>query len=389
MTLSAPVTITVGPPQPPTVTLPSPAPGATFTAPATITLSATASAAAGATISRVEFLQGSTIVGTATTSPYSFSWTSVAAGTYSVSARAVDSRGSFATTSPVSVVVAAAPALSISASAGLDGSSTTEDSILVAGSITAPPNSGVLINGFLATTSSNGQFSANGIPLVAGANNIALTVMTQDGDTATQSISVTSSGAAAPFDVIVDEPDGIAPHTVNITLANRAGLPFSTVEFDLDGDGTVDYTAQGLPSGPVQVVYSSAGIMKPRVTFKDASGSVVYATTRQVHVATRQDKYQIIKGAYSDMVNRLSAGTTSTAMNLFVDSARTVYQSVFDNIGNSAVPAAASQLGAVQSIAFSNSTAELILTRTVNGSLQTFQVHLIRGGDGIWRIESM
>ena len=73
-----------------------------------MTITANATAAAGATITQVEFLQGTTVVGTATASPYTFSWTNVAAGSYSLTARATDSRTSRATSSPVTITVAAA-----------------------------------------------------------------------------------------------------------------------------------------------------------------------------------------------------------------------------------------------------------------------------------------
>jgi len=93
---TATVTVTAPANQPPAVSLTSPANGSTFTAPASVTLSATASDADG-TISKVEFLNGTTLLNTDTASPYTFSWSSVAAGTYSVKAIAYDNSG--ATTS--------------------------------------------------------------------------------------------------------------------------------------------------------------------------------------------------------------------------------------------------------------------------------------------------
>jgi hypothetical protein len=91
-------------PGPINVTLTSPATGATYTAPATIPLAATATETGG-TITKVEFLNGTTVLGTATTSPYTFSWTSVAAGTYSLTAEAFDATGATATSTAVSVTV--------------------------------------------------------------------------------------------------------------------------------------------------------------------------------------------------------------------------------------------------------------------------------------------
>jgi len=71
----------------PTVALTSPSNGSTFTAPATVGLAATATAP-GSTVSKVEFYRGgTTLLGTDTSSPYTFNWTNVAAGTYSLTAR--------------------------------------------------------------------------------------------------------------------------------------------------------------------------------------------------------------------------------------------------------------------------------------------------------------
>ena len=63
----------------PTATLTAPLNGAQYTAPATITLTATASVSGG-TISKVEFYNGTTLLGTSTSSPYSYTWTNVAGG---------------------------------------------------------------------------------------------------------------------------------------------------------------------------------------------------------------------------------------------------------------------------------------------------------------------
>jgi len=90
--------------QPPAVALTAPANGATFTAPATINLTATASDPENQ-LSRVEFYSGTTLVGTDTTAPYSFSWGNVAAGTYSLTARAYDTAGATATSAAVTVTV--------------------------------------------------------------------------------------------------------------------------------------------------------------------------------------------------------------------------------------------------------------------------------------------
>ena len=94
---------------PPTVTLTQPANGASFTAPATVSLAATASDADG-TVARVEFFNGAAKLGEDTTAPYSFTWGGVAAGTYTVTARATDDLGASTTSAPSTITVSAANA---------------------------------------------------------------------------------------------------------------------------------------------------------------------------------------------------------------------------------------------------------------------------------------
>jgi chitinase len=107
---------------PPAVTLTQPANGATFTAPATVALAASASDADG-TVAKVEFFNGATKLGEDATAPYGFTWSGVAAGTYTITARATDDLGFTATSSAVTITVKAAstpPAVSLTSPA--DGS---------------------------------------------------------------------------------------------------------------------------------------------------------------------------------------------------------------------------------------------------------------------------
>ncbi|HET9324831.1 MAG TPA: Ig-like domain-containing protein, partial [Gaiellaceae bacterium] len=87
---------------PPTVTLTEPTNGASFTSPATVNLAATASDADG-TVTKVEFFSGAAKLGEDTTAPYSFTWSGVAAGSYTLTARATDDLG-VTTTSVASTI---------------------------------------------------------------------------------------------------------------------------------------------------------------------------------------------------------------------------------------------------------------------------------------------
>ncbi|MSQ48441.1 MAG: hypothetical protein EXR78_08705 [Deltaproteobacteria bacterium] len=88
----------------PVVRITSPANAATFIAPASVTIQALASDSDG-TISKVEFFRGTTKLGEDTSSPYSFAWTNVAAGSYALTARARDNLGTVTKSAIVNVSV--------------------------------------------------------------------------------------------------------------------------------------------------------------------------------------------------------------------------------------------------------------------------------------------
>jgi len=84
--------------------LTTPPNGATFVAPAAITLAADASSASG-TIAKVEFFNGETKLGEATTSPYTYNWSNVAAGAYTLTSKATDNEGATTTSAAVNITV--------------------------------------------------------------------------------------------------------------------------------------------------------------------------------------------------------------------------------------------------------------------------------------------
>ncbi|HWW02567.1 MAG TPA: Ig-like domain-containing protein [Candidatus Acidoferrum sp.] len=89
---------------PPAVVLASPTSGASYLAPANISLSANVTAN-GHTITKVQFLNGSTLLGASTSMPYSLVWNGVAAGNYSLTAQAVYDAGSNVASGAVAVLV--------------------------------------------------------------------------------------------------------------------------------------------------------------------------------------------------------------------------------------------------------------------------------------------
>jgi RHS repeat-associated protein len=102
----------------PTVYLITPTTGATTSAPANFAITAsTTPNITGETVT-VQYFSGTTpISGVLTNAPYTFNWTGLTAGIYSLTAIATDSYGTQATSSPCTLTVTGPPAVSISAPA--------------------------------------------------------------------------------------------------------------------------------------------------------------------------------------------------------------------------------------------------------------------------------
>jgi hypothetical protein len=141
----------------PTVTLTGPASGSSYTAPANITLSATATDSDG-TISRVEFYRGTTKLGEDATAPYAFSWTGVAAGSYTLTAKAIDNANAVATSAAASISVkSASTSTSFYRALNLNGGALTIDN--------NPWQASNGAAGFSYSTN-GGVFAAQTVPLV-------------------------------------------------------------------------------------------------------------------------------------------------------------------------------------------------------------------------------
>jgi hypothetical protein len=328
------------------------------------------------------------LVATSTAAPYNAVWDSVAAGTYALTAVASDALGASATSEAINVLVSAGAA--IAATDGLDGSTVDDDSLLVTGTIDAPSNSGVLVNGVLAQVDANGHFYANGVPLSIGQNTIALLLTLPGGDEVAQTITVGSSGAA-PFSVTAVPTDGFAPLEVRFDVINRGNLPFARAEFDFDGNGTTDHTALAAQfvNGVFAIVATfPAGTFTSTVRVYDEQDAILYATSRVVIARTIQQQDALLQGVYTGMLDSLRVGKIAEALNAVAGGVHEKYNSVFEALG-SALPAAIDTLGTLEANWFSVDQAEYVVVRDTADGPQAFLIDFFRGKDGIWRIGGM
>ena len=90
----------------PSITLTAPSNGTSLNAPASIAITANASDADG-TISKVEFYNGAAKIGEDATAPYAYTLANAGAGTYVITAKAIDNSGATTTSGSASVTVVA------------------------------------------------------------------------------------------------------------------------------------------------------------------------------------------------------------------------------------------------------------------------------------------
>src|SRR6185437_16309346 len=181
---------------------------ATFTAPASVTITASASETGG-TISNVQFFNGTTLLGTSTTSPYSFTWTNVAAGTYSITAKATDASGNSTTSTAVSIKVNAPanqpPVVSITAPAN-NASFTAPASVSITASASDPDGTVSSVQFFNGTTllgtSTTAPYSFTWSNVAAGTYSITAKATDNSGAVTTSAaVSITVSARVSTADI--------------------------------------------------------------------------------------------------------------------------------------------------------------------------------------------
>jgi len=235
--VSSTVNITVTATPSPTITLTAPANNATFTAPTSIGLSANATpGVAGGSITKVEFFAGSTLVATASSAPFTKSWSNVAVGSYVLTAKATDNLGGTKTSTPTSITVAAPAAPTIGITAPATGTHYTGgQSIAVTAQATAPGPTitrvdfamdGALLGSvnFSGTTQATANLALSGAG--SGTHSLTATVVTAGAGTATSApISVVVTGLT----VALTAPSGGqtyaagSPITLTATAAESGG----------------------------------------------------------------------------------------------------------------------------------------------------------------------
>ncbi|MES2296810.1 MAG: Ig-like domain-containing protein [Pseudomonadota bacterium] len=235
VTTSIASTITVT--NPITVSIATPLTNARFVPPAAIDLTANAVDSNGS-IAKVDFYNGLALIGSVTTSPYAVPWTNVAAGKYTITAKATDSQGITKTSSAVTIIVDTSPNVAITTPVTRTAFNAPA-SIDIAADASAPDGSIAKVQFYRGTTllatSTSAPYTTTWSNVAKGSYSITAKATDNLGVTTTSApVLVTVGSNAAPTITLANgTPAGaIAPATVNLTAtANDGDGSIAQVEF--------------------------------------------------------------------------------------------------------------------------------------------------------------
>ena len=222
----------------PTVSISTPAADTVVVAPGSFSLQANAADGTG-TITSVAYYSGANLIGSATSAPYQVAWSSVPAGTYSLTAVATNNFGNSTTSSPITVVVATVPtAPTVSGVASGNGQATV--------SFSAPSSNGGAPITSYTVTSHPGGFTATGASSPITVSGLA------DGTAYTFTVTATNAAGSSPASALSGSatPTGIAsaPSIASVTTGNGTATVTITPPSNTGGLA-LSYTVTSYPGG--------------------------------------------------------------------------------------------------------------------------------------------
>ena len=273
--------------------------------------------------------------------------------------------------------------VSVSLASPSNGATIPGDTALVSGAFQGPPNTGIAVNGVVAVTD-GGRFYAS-VPLLSGSNTLTVTATAPEGDTATQSITVTGGGSP-PFSVSASPQEGIGPLTVSFRVGASSAATIQSVALDANGDGAVDQSSSD-PNASLTYTYAVPGLYLAKVTVTDAAGNA-YPFVLPVRVRTYQDMDGMLRGVYYGMLEKLRLQNVPSALTAVTAGVYKKYEAIFQAL-QSNLPAIVPALGGLAVGTIGGDLAEYVLVRGSGDAAQSFLIYFLRGDDGVWRIDGM
>ncbi len=254
----------------------------------------------------------------------------------------------------------------------------------VQGTWTGPVNTGITVFGVAATVIGN-QFVSEPVQLAPGNTDITVRAKTMDGLSATQMLTVAVTAAPAQdFGIALSSRIGFAPFRLKPRIAVQGITGVQSIAIDFNGDGANEYTGS-IANIPIYT-YSNPGVYRMRVVLDTAAQSFTRFRTLAVPGVpeTRAQACAVL----AHLRTRLSSNDSAGALKAIAQPLRGPMEALFTELGANR-PAFAVRLGTIANGIFTPVNAELMLVNEVGADLQGTPIHLTRGADGVWRIDSL
>lgn len=265
----------------------------------------------------------------------------------------------------------------------LDGSTVPAGLLLVRGTVeTGGQEVGVAIEGTVAAV--EGTTFVAEVPVAPGVTALTATATsTLSGATASDTVALTVSPVSTPAPGLSAAPaTGVAPLRVRFSLL---GLTPPAVTLDLEGDGTVDFTASSLDDH--DFTYQHPGLYFPRVVVTDGQGGQTTLTT-VVHVEAPAAVTARFRALWAGFKDRVAAGDVPGATRLLLPPLAQRMEVVLQELGPDA-GAVAGALGDLEVLEQSSDLAEAVVLQQEDGRASLYFIYFRRDSRGRWLIEEM
>jgi PKD repeat protein len=273
--------------------------------------------------------------------------------------------------------------VSVTITSPANGSVVDGDVVTVSGTFQGPVNTGVTVNGLAAFMNGN-TFIAAGLPLERGKNIITVIAMTPERRSASEEISVTSTGPQ-PMRITATPSQGISPLQVTFNPVNRSAKRIVLIRADFNGSGNfVPFN----PGSVISTTYSTPGVYSARfeVVVDDGGGSTIHTASVLVENPARID--ETLRVVWKSFSTALASRDIDGAVSLFNAQGQAKYRPVLRAL-EPHLPAIVTSFSPLEQAALFPHLAEYVVGRPIAGVNRLFFVYFARDLDGVWRLDSM
>ncbi|MGH9203467.1 MAG: hypothetical protein ACRD2A_19770, partial [Vicinamibacterales bacterium] len=186
---------------------------------------------------------------------------------------------------------------------------------------------------------------------------------------------------AVPFsDFKAFPPGGIAPHVVTF---GSSSAPAGSLELDVDGDGSVDFSGTTLDGLPF--VYAQPGVYVATLHVRTADGQVfTFRTSVEVYDRALLDAR--LRAVWTGFKDALRSGNVTQAVSFIHGNRRARWQESLAQVGPDVLATIDGVFTNIDLIGAGAGGAEYEMLREEGGQVVSYPVVFVVDSDGRWRL---